>query len=255
VSAGRLLFVLPFLALSGCVATQKDMLELSSQTEDLSKQLGELKQTIGSLQANQAELAVSVKNLHQDLLTFSETMKDSQSQMSQLSAKLDDMGASVTNKVASIGESLSAAQAKAQAEQKAALTKQSPTELYQLAEVRLGKKDYELAAKGFEQYLEQFPKGALIDVAVYNLGESYFGMKKWEDAGRQFGLYLERYPKARNTPSARLLYALCLMNLKRNLDEAAQYLESIGADYPSSPEAKAAAKHLKKLEELAKKKG
>jgi len=119
------------------------------------------------------------------------------------------------------------------------------------AEVRLAKKNFDLAAKGFEEYITKFPKGALIDVAIYNLGEAYFGLKDWEQSGRQFALVLERYPKSSFTASARLMYALCLIKLNKNLPEAKQYLESIAADFPSSPEARAAAKHLKKLEEPA----
>ncbi len=58
---------------------------------------------------------------------------------------------------------------------------------------------------------------------------------------------LEKYPKSRQIPGARVHYALCLVNLKKNLDEAKAYLESVQADYPKSPEAKDAAAALKKL--------
>jgi len=49
------------------------------------------------------------------------------------------------------------------------------------------------------------------------------------------------------TASARLMYALCLLNMHKNLPEARQYLESVVADFPATPEAKAAAQRLKKL--------
>lgn len=251
-SARRLaLLAAACLALGGCVATQKDVLEIENQSDELKHQILELKQTISSLQANQADLSVNMKELHNDLNTFNETVKESQANMAQLSSKLDDMSAGVASKVASLGETLTTQQAKGLAEQKATLAKQqgpSPTELFHVAEVRLAKKDYELASKGFEEYASKFPKGALIDVAIYNLGEAYFGLKRWEDAGKQFGTLLERFPKSDSTPSARLMYALCLEKLNRNLPEAKQFLESVIADYPSRPEAKAAAKHLKKIE-------
>lgn len=247
----RLLIAAAGLALGGCVATQRDVLELSNQTDELKHQILELKQTINVLQSNQADLSVNMKELHKDLSSFNETIRESQGTMTQLSSKLDDMSAGVASKVASLGETLTSQQARGLAEQKAALVKQngpSPTELFHVAEIRLGKKDFELAAKGFEEYASRFPKGALIDVAIYNLGEAYFGLKRWEDAGRQFGTLLERFPKSDSTPSARLMYALCLEKLNRNLAEAKQFLESVIADYPSRPEAKAAAKHLKKIE-------
>jgi tol-pal system protein YbgF len=227
-------------SLGGCVATQRDVLELESQTD-------ELKKTVASMQANQADLSVQLKQLHEDLTAYIEASKDTQAQMSKLSSKLDDMGASVEQKVASIGTTLTAQQAKGLEEQKAAASAASPTELFNTANVRLGVKDYALAAKGFEEYASKYPKGALADVATYKLGEAYYGQRKWDAAGRQFAIVLEKYPKSEMTASARLRYALCLVNMKKNLAEAKQYLESVTTDFPKSPEAKAAAAELKKL--------
>ncbi|MBI3554531.1 MAG: outer membrane protein assembly factor BamD [Elusimicrobia bacterium] len=237
--------------LSGCVATQKDVLDLENQTDNLKAQITDLKQTISSMQANQADLSVQMKQLHEDLSAFTETSKANQELMSRLSSKLDDMSAGVKSSVAAIGTTLTNQQAKSLEEQKAELAKQAeggnPTDLFNTADVRLQTKSYALAAKGFAQYVEKFPKGALIDVATFKLGQAYFGERKWESAGRQFAVVLEKYPKSEMTASSRLLYAMCLVNMKKSLAEARQYLESIPNDFPTSPEAKAAARELKKL--------
>lgn len=243
----RLLAALLTLPLGGCVATQRDIIELSNQADELKEQIADLKKTVGSMQANQADLSVQMKQLNESLVAFTEAVKENQGEMAKLSSKLDDMGQAVTAKVSAIGTSLSAQQAKSLEEQKAALAQSGPSELFNHADVRLGLKSYELAAKGFEDYLARYPNGALADAAAYKLGQSYYGLKKWEKAGQQFAVVLERHPKSGLTPSARLMYALCLVNLKRNLSEARQYLESITVDFPKSPEAKAAAEHLKKL--------
>ena len=94
-----------------------------------------------------------MKQLHDDLSAFTETIKESQGEMSKLSSKLDDMGANVANKVADIGSSLSAQQAKSLEEQKAALAKasSSPTELFNTADVRLGIKNAREAAQAFKE--------------------------------------------------------------------------------------------------------
>jgi TolA-binding protein len=63
----------------------------------------------------------------------------------------------------------------------------------------------------------------------------------------RFATVLEKYPKSGQTPGARLHYALCLVSLRKNRDEARTYLESIQADFPKSPEAKDAAAELKRL--------
>ncbi|MBI4676516.1 MAG: tetratricopeptide repeat protein [Elusimicrobia bacterium] len=260
-SVGALALAAAAACLTGCIATQRDVISLENQTDELKFQVLELKKTISSMQSNQADMIVEMKQLHSDLGVFTETVKDLQSNMDKLGSKMDDLGSGIANvgsgistKVTALGESLKedAEQQKKDVEKIERKVAQagaipSPTELFLNAEIRLAKKDYELASKGFEEYVTRFPNGSLIDVALYNLGEAYYGQSKWEAAGRQFAAVLERYPKSKMTPSTRLLYALCLINLKRNIPEAKQYLESIPADFPKSPEAKAAAEHLKKI--------
>jgi len=240
---------------SSCIATQKDVLDLSQQSDELKEEVEEIKKTVGSLQANQADLSVSIKQLREELTAYTETVKASQGDMSKLSVKLDDLGAQLSGKVAALGQTISQAQTKGLEEQKAALAeakRDTATDVFYTAEKRLQGKDYAQAAKGFEAYLRDFPKGELLDVATYDLGLAYYGLKQWEKAGRQFAVVLDKYPKSGHTPGARLHYALSLISLKKGGDEARAYLESIQADFPKSAEAKEAAAVLKRLAKPAK---
>ena len=266
IPAGLLLAALLPLFLSGCLATQQDVQNLESQVDELKGQLANLNKPVSDLQANQADLSSQMSQLHDDLKSFTATIQDSQAQMTRLSAKLDDMdaqvatmGAQVTTKVASIGSALTSEQALSVKEQKEALAKQeaallnqtSPTALFDAANARLAVESYGLAAKGFSQYLKEFPNGALADIVLYKLGEAYYGMGDWKDAGEQFALVLEKYPKNDLTASSRLMYALCLIHMEKNLKEAQEYLESILSDFPDRPEANAAKLELKRLKKLA----
>lgn len=239
------------LMLSSCVATQKDVLDLSQQSDELKTQVEELKKTVGSMQGNQADLSVSIKQLREELTAYTETVKASQGDMSKLSTKLDELGSQLSGKVAALGQTISRVQAEGLEDQKAALAEakreSGATDVFYTAEKRLQAKDHAQAAKGFELYLKDFPKGDLIDVATYDLGLAYFGLKQWEKAGRQFALVLDKYPKSGQTPGARLHYALALVNLKKGGDEARAYLESVQADFPKSAEAKEASAVLKRL--------
>ena len=246
------------LALSGCIATQKDVLDLSQQSDDLKTQVEELKKTVSSMQANQADLSVQIKQLHEDLTAYSETVKAAMGNMDQLSIKLDGMASQLTGKVAQLGATLSAAQEKGLASEQKALQQQkaeieaqgretAATEILLTAEKRLSARDYAQAASGLESYLKKFPDGALTDVATYDLGLSEYDQKQWENAGLRFAVVLEKYPKSGQTPGARLHYALCLLNLGKSRDEARAYLESIEADFPKSPEAAEASAVLKRL--------
>jgi TolA-binding protein len=250
------------LALSGCVATQKDVLDLSQQSDDLKTQIAELTKTVTTLQANQADLSVQIKQLHEDLTAYSETVKASMGNMDQLSTKLDGMAVQLSGKVAQLGATLSAAQEKGlESEQKALMAQKAEleaqgretaaTELLLTAEKRLQARDFAQAAAGLEDYLKKYSGGALTDVATYDLGLAYFGQKLWDKAGVQFGTVLEKYPKSGQTPGARLQYAMCLLSLNKNMDEARTYLESIQADFPKSPEAKDATALLKRLDKKA----
>jgi TolA-binding protein len=245
------------LSLSGCIATQQDVLDLSQQTDDLKTQVVDLKKTVSSMQANQADLSVQIKQLREDLTAYSETVKASMGNMDQLSGKLDAVASQLSGKVAQLGATLTAAQEKTVAAQQKVLQQQkseieaqgretAATELLLTSEKRLTARDYAQAAAGLEEYLKKFPGGALTDVATYDLGLAEYGLKRWEKAGVQFATVLEKYPKSGQTPGARLHYALCLMSLKKNAEEARQYLESIGTDFPRSPEAAEAAKLLKR---------
>jgi tol-pal system protein YbgF len=273
-------FGFPFaaaLACSGCLATQKDVLDLSAQTDTLTAQITTLKKSLSSMQSNQADLAVKLDQLHKETSVLNETLKDTQQSNSKLSSKLDDLGAALGAKVSNIGETLTAQQKKLYElrEQEEKLTEENrrkederrkaeeaqkaaeaagppPSQLYHTAFVQLNQKKYDLAAQGFAVYLQKFPKGEVADLATYYLGQALHAQKKNEEAARQFALVLDRFPKSDLTPAARLRYATCLIEMKARLDEAKRYLQSIPEDFPSSPEARIAAQTLKELEKPSK---
>ena len=236
------------LGLCACVATQKDVLDLSQQSEDLKTQVSDLKDTVGSMQANQADLSVQIKQLREDLTAYTETVKAQMGDMGKLSAKLDELGSQISGKVTQLGTTLAAAQQKSSEEQKAALEasklQTSATDLFVTSEKRLQTKDYAQAAAIYD-YLA-LSGGALVDAATTTWPGLHFGLAVGE--GRTtFAVVLDKYPKSGQTPGARLHYALCLVGMKKSLDEARAYLESIATDFPKSPEARDAKAALKSL--------
>lgn len=260
--------------LTGCIATQADVLELENQTDELKHQIRGLGKTISSLQNNQADLSVDMKHLRNEISSLTGTIQDLDGTLGKLEAKIDDLDANITSvgaglstKVSALGRTMSAREKKrrrAAQRQRAADKKlrdeqavkraaPSPTDLYLTAQVRLSKKSYALAVQGFKAYISKYPKGALIDVATFHLGEAYYRQRKWEDAAKQFGYFMETYPKNSLIPSGRLLYALALLRMGIRTDEAVQYLESIPEDFPRSAEAGVARRRLDKMAEKKKK--
>ncbi len=248
-------------SLSACVATQQDVLDLEAQTDALKQQIVGLQQTLTSLQGNQADLSEQVKNLHDDLGVYTETIKENEGHMNDLASKIDDMRAQIASQVLSIGNALTTQQIKNMEAQKAALEKaakarsNSPTEIFNAADIRLGLKNYDLAAQGFRDYLAKFPDGAFSDAALYKLARCYYGLGNWKKSGEKFALFLSKYPKSNLIPSARLMYARCLIKIGGKKKEARQYLESVENDFSGTPEAHAAALEIKRLSHHSAKKG
>ena len=98
--------------LCGCVATQKDILDLSAQTDSLTVQMQALRKSLNTMQSNQADLAVKLDQMRTDVGVLNETLKDNQASNSRLAAKMDDLASVLTTKVASLGETLSNTQKK-----------------------------------------------------------------------------------------------------------------------------------------------
>ncbi|MDE2291630.1 MAG: outer membrane protein assembly factor BamD, partial [Elusimicrobia bacterium] len=122
-----------------------------------------------------------------------------------------------------------------------------PSEVFQTARRQYDKGDYDLAAQGFQLYLDQFPKGETADLAGYYLGQARYAEKKYEEAARAFALVLDRYASSDVTPATRLRYAESLLHLGGHDAEAKRYLESIPQDYAKSPEAVKAHELLRRM--------
>lgn len=262
----RLLFILVLpLGLAGCVATQRDVLEVQTQMDDLTEKIGALQKDINSLQKNQADLASKMDEVNSNMTALNENLADSRTRMTQLGSKIDDLGTGISAKVDTMGESLTKAtavardeaikaaqgagqeaalQALKEAEAKEAKKGASPTKVYREAYGQFVKKNYDLASTGFATYLERYPKGEMADLSTFYLGECRYAKKDYEGAAAQYASVLENFKKSDLTPSARLKYSLTLMALKPKDPEAKRYLESIVSDFPKSAEAKTAKKHL-----------
>ncbi len=226
--------------LSGCVATQRDMLQMQSQMDDLNSSLS-------NMQKNQADLAIKMDDLSQNLNAFSEKMDDVSVQITAFNRNLRVMDSNIGNKVSKLGKNI-------QAQREEVNSGLLPAKIYNDAYSSMSNKNYDSAVYGFKQYISKFPEGELAKGAYYNLGESLYAKKKWKDAAISYANLLDKYPKYFRTPSARIKYALSILKLPENKkDEALRYLKSVIKDYPDSAEAKMAKKHIFKLNEKPKK--
>lgn len=240
----RRLLPLACLALSGCVATQTDVLQLGGQMDTLEVEMVRLRETMESVQRNQADLVLKLERMQTDLGRFNENVGGVRDDMGSLSSRIDDLNVSLGRRITELAKSTPAAAAP------------TPTELFRQAQGSLMSREYDLALKGFELYLKAHPQGSLADQAVYLSGESQAGLGRHREAAVAYAKLLEGHPKSELVPAARLCYALSILKLDpaKMGDEAVRYLESVVQDFPSSPEARKAEEHLADLKKKKEKK-
>ena len=229
----KLFLPLSVILLSGCVATQQDVLQVQSQMDNLSE-------TISSMQKNQAELAVKMEDLSRDLNASSESMKDISSQMTKLSEQLDNLDNAMNKRVNAIGQTI-------KKQQESVENALLPSRIYNEAYAAFQKDNFDEAITGFKQYLVDYPGGELTEGAYYFLGESLYLKTEWAQAAWSYASMLEKFPKSGRIAAARLKYAQCLLKMPApKTDEAIKYLKSVVRDYPTSPEAETAKAQLAK---------
>ena len=237
-----LLTLLPAAALSGCVATQRDVLDLSAQMDDMKLKMAQLQATMENLQKNQADLFAHMDQMQTSMTSLNENLGDFNNQLSTLKSRWDDLESKVDSRMRSVQETVQ----KQQAEEAA----QVPSRTFRDAELNLYRQNWDLALQGFALYLKLAPQGELADAALYNTGEAQLGKRDYAAAAKSYATVLDKYPHSRLTAAARLRYALALLSMpEKGTEEAERYLQSVVEDFPHTAEAAAAAERLKALAE------
>ncbi|MFQ5780228.1 MAG: tetratricopeptide repeat protein, partial [Nitrospiria bacterium] len=223
---GMVLFVL----MSGC-ALQSSMVEMEDDVETLRKHRWELqgrlerleKQTRESpagLVASQkisADLVVRVDDIGTELqvlngrlseerhllTTLSKRMEDQTFRTQDLMNRLDNLEA----RLFSLEKGNAPQQGETSQEGRTVLPGKtlqtptagrvlSPTEAYNLAYNDYLKGNYDLAIITFQNFIQQYPKSALIPQSIYWTGESYYGKKFFSKAIQYFEQLQQDYPRS-----------------------------------------------------------
>lgn len=73
--------------------------------------------------------------------------------------------------------------------------------------------NFDLALKGFADYLQNFGKTDLAPNAQFYVGEIYYRKGELEDAAKAFDLVLEKYPENNKTPDAHYMKGMSLVKM------------------------------------------
>ena len=107
---------------------------------------------------------------------------------------------------------------------------------------------YDLAIKGFQEYLNRFPDAPDAPAAQFSIGESYFMLGKFTDAVAAYDQVIKKYKPtgADAVPDAYYKEGVVYEKLNRKDDAIANY-ELVRREYPNSAAALQATQALKQL--------
>lgn len=91
---------------------------------------------------------------------------------------------------------------------------------------------YERAAKGFRDFIAQYPQSELRDNAQYWLGEAFYVVRNYRQAIEEFRKVFVDYPKSPKAPDALLKTGYSYHELARDFDQA-QKREEAGRKRPA----------------------
>lgn len=119
--------------------------------------------------------------------------------------------------------------------------------IYQKALGQVHGGEYLSAAASFKQFVQGYPKSALVPNAQFWIGECYFAAKDYQRAIKEYQVVAERFARHEKANAALWKQGLAFEALGMQ-DEARLFLQKLVAKAPNSPEARKAAEKLKMLE-------
>jgi TolA-binding protein len=221
--------------LSGCLATSREIVFLRDDINHLQMRLNEV-------QRNQAELAMEMSSINTSMVALSERLKENKNHMFLVAQRLDDMEANIISRVSTV-----AAKMKPQPCAQPPAATLPPSELYGLSYSDFITGRFELAARGFRDFIEKYPDAALACRALYYLAVSYFARNIYTKALTYLELLEKRHPQSTILVTAKYKRALTLERLKRTT-ESKSVFEEIIKNHSTSQEAQSAADRLKQLQ-------
>jgi tol-pal system protein YbgF len=205
----------------GCIATSGDIVSLKEEISELRKELV-------TIRRNQAELNQQMKQLDRNLQVYTEKLEENKYKMSFLAQRMDDIHSSLSQRMDILSKQLPKVDMP---------MLPLPTELFNMAYNDYSRGMYDLAIRGFKDYLSRYPDSELANKVYYYLADSYFAKKQYQECIKIIDEYLSKYQKDEFAPSMLYKKGMCFvqLGLEKQADEV---FELIKKNYPTSKEAR-----------------
>ncbi|MFN3550594.1 MAG: tetratricopeptide repeat protein [Endomicrobiia bacterium] len=205
----------------GCVATSNDIVSLKEE-------ISLLRSEMQTIRRNQAELNLQMKQLDSNLQVYTEKLEENKYKMSFLAQRMDDIHSSLTQRMDILSKQLPKVDMP---------ILPSPTEFFNIAYNDYSRGMYDLAIRGFKDYLSKYPDSELANKAYYYLADSYYAKKQYQECVKIIDEYLTKYQKDEFLVSMLYKKGLCLQYLEM-YKQAKEIFDYIKKNYPNSKEAK-----------------
>ncbi len=123
---------------------------------------------------------------------------------------------------------------------------QSPENIYYTAYSDYLKKSYDLAIKGFQQFIRLFPGNGLSDNSLYWIGECYYAQRMYQEAANTFDRLINEYPEGDKIPAGMLKKGFALIEMGRQ-SEGTDALKELISKFPLSEEASLAQQKIREI--------
>ncbi|MGC8867075.1 MAG: tetratricopeptide repeat protein [Elusimicrobiales bacterium] len=208
-------FLLTTVFLTSCIATEKDMIILQSQIDDLNS-------NIYTLKKNQADLMSKIDEVNRTIISFTETSKDLSSEMSNLSSKIDEYNSITDRKINQLGKSIITSTKEDDEASKEA-------KLFLRAANAYSSGRNKLAIDLLKEYISKYPKSNNIDLAYSYLADILYSEQNFREAAIFYAKIISEFPSFIDIDKIKLRYAICLLNMNdpAKEKEIEQYLKEL----------------------------
>ena len=248
--------------LAGACVSGEDIAAIQSQLSDIQRQVLTLQQQSSSKQEVeelQSQIASQTQALIKSEADVQVALRDLSTMIDQLQANLEDTNfrlSQLSQQIAATNQELNSvrsllggsglAPTSGGGGTPAPSQASDPQALYQSAYNDYLRGNYDLAVRGFGEYLRAFPDTEQSDNAAYWIGECYFSQGRYRQAIGEFDQMLNRYPRSDKLASALLKKGYAYLELNQR-EQGVVQLQHVLRQYPGTDEANLARQRLREV--------
>jgi tol-pal system protein YbgF len=206
--------------------------------DELQKKVAIIERKVSAISTSQADLNQNKESVVLSLQFIKEELNDLKNDVRQISDKM-------TNFTPTMGNNPEGGEDN-DLEGEGAGMVQSPESIYFTAYSDYLKKNYDLAIKGFKEFISLFPQNGLADNSLYWIGECYYAQRMFQDAVSTFGELIDTYNDGDKIPAATLKKGFALIEMGSG-SEGMDVLKGLISRFPLSEEASLAQQKIKEI--------